>query len=511
MSFYIGNGKTKDAKKQLVTKDDSGNDVKMRRRVAVSPPPSSFMPKSKKGSRGNILVDSDSESSVEEDGGVGDSDGEGPLKQETPRRAAGRMRRAVMSSSHSDSDSNETETSSDDEDVDEKTRENATSSQSLPNQAAVDNDSDDQPIATPRSSMSRRRTQRLMSLHNSEDEEEDEVQSPAKRRRLGFRKAAPVSPALDSDGSASSEDGLEGKASSRREPSSLPASRARSMRSRAPKKHRTEKDKRMELLRRRRAGEKNLTMEDLESSPDEGDEQGALYDTDPELEVLEVFDDESEVEQEASNTKKGKKKAKKSEAGKASSELLDEDANTEDENFIDDEDDTIGVPDEALAQIPLEFTRASRKPLKAHFKDAIEWLVHRKINPAFDRDNEVYVTAWRRLSDEVTGLANSKFVSSVWRPDFYKALRARPYIVQQELGAGLATHFEHCQACGRSGHPATWSISFQGKPYDSKTLDEIESDSEDSDEEGDRGKSLHLLLLFSFFYCMPCCRYLNRY
>lgn len=247
----------------------------------------------------------------------------------------------------------------------------------------------------------------------------------------------------------------------------------------------------MELLRRRRAGEKDLTMEDLATSEDEDD--GALYDTDEEYQALDVFDDESEHEEEAPAKKKSKKKskekAKKPQSARQSSVLDDQDANSEDENFIDDEDDTMGVPDEALHLIPIEFTRASRKPLKDHFKDAVEWLVHRKINPGFDRDNEVYVTAWRRLSDEVTGLANSKFISSVWRPDFHKALKARPYIEQQEIGAGhLGTEFESCQACGRSGHPATWSIQFKGKPYDPKSLDEVESDSEDEDDV-DRGKS----------------------
>lgn len=436
------------------------------------------MPRSKRGARGKILVDSDSESSVEEDGGVGDSDGEGPLKQETPRRQTDRQRKIVAVSSDSD----------DDEDANgNETRGNVASSQSLPNQAAADDDSDDQPLVTPRSSMPRRKGFQPITLHDSDEDEEDDIQSPAKRRKLGPRRAAPVSPALDSDSSTSSPEESEDEAASEKGSSSPPASTARSMRSKAPKRHRTEKEKRMELLRRRRAGEKDLTMEDLESS-DENDEQGALYDTDSELEVLEVFDDESDPEPvpEAPTNKKGKKKAKKSKNKATPSEPLDVDADTDDEDFIDDEDDTIGVPDEALAQIPLEFTRASRKPLKAHFKDAIEWLVHRKINPAFDRDNEVYMTAWRRLSDEVTGLANSKFVSSVWKPDFYKALRARPYITQQELGTGFATEFASCQACGRSGHPATWSISFHGKPYDNKSLDEVESDSDD-EEEGDRG------------------------
>lgn len=445
-----------------------------------------------------MVVDSDSETPVEEDAGVDDSDGEHPLKQETPQHRRGTQAVTILSDSSSSQDSDE----------DEESRDNAPSSQPLPNQTAGDDSSDDdQPLATPRSSMPRYRARQVITVDNSEDEDsEDDIQGPAKRRRLANKKADPVNSGSTSDGSGSSRATSKGSSKLQERDSPPPSSAVRSTRSGVRKRHRTDKEKRMELLRRRRAGEKDLTMEDLESSSDEEEEQGALYDTDSELEVLDVFEDESESgqeqeqEQEAPSTRKGKKKAKKEKkkketVAKASSpNPLDNDENTDDEDFIDDEDDTLGVPDEALAQIPLEFTMASRKPLKAHFKDAIECLVHRKINPAFEKDNEVYVTAWRRLSDEVTGLANSKFVSSVWRPDFYKALRARPYITQQELGTGaLATQFENCQACGRSGHPATWSISFQGKPYDSKTLDEVESDSEDEDESGDRGEYLHSL------------------
>lgn len=407
-----------------------------------------------------------------------DSDGEGPLTQETPRRA--RPQQVVSISSGSD---NETE-----EELD-----NTRSSQSLPNQAAATDDSDDQPLATPRSSMPRRKGRQAVDADNDDndneedqDDEDEDIQTPAKRRRLAKNRPVPVSQDSSSEESGTLRARSRSMAASNMRGSSPPASTARSMRSTARKGHRSEKDKKLELLRRRRAGEKDLTMEDLTSSED--DEDGGLYDTDSDHQVLEVFDDESEAEVEAP-TNKSKKKAKKGLPARRSSPL-DEYAESEDDDFIDDDDDTLGVPDEALHLIPLEFTRASRKPLKAHFRDAVEWLVHRKINPGFDKDNEVYINAWRRLSDEVTGLANSKFVSSVWRPDFYRALKARPYIEPLELGAGhLAVELQNCQACGRSGHPASWGITFTGKPYDGRTLDEVESDSEDSEdsEDGDRG------------------------
>lgn len=465
-----------------------GKDVNQCRRAVPASPRSSFM-KAKKRVRRVPVQDSDSETPVEEDGAVSDSSGEGPLKQETPRQT--RTKQVV--SIPSDSDDDKTISSGDGENEGEQAS-NSRSSQSLSNQTAADVDSDDEPLVTPRSSMPRRRGRQAITLDDDGDEEEDEdedenLQTPVKRRKVAKNRTTLIQSESSGEESDTALAKFKGKSTSKKRGSSPHASTARSMRSTVQKGHRSEKEKKMELLRRRRAGEKDLTMEDLTSSED-GDE-GGLYDTDEEHQVLEVFDDESQSEEGPPAKKQSKKKASMKRQTARQFTPPDEDANSEDEDFIDDDDDTLGVPDEALHLIPLEFTRASRKPLKDHFRDAVEWLVHRKINPGFDRDNEVYVTAWRRLSDEVTGLANSKFISSVWRPDFSKSLKARPYIEQLELGPGhLAVEMEHCQACGRSGHPATWSIQFRGKPYDPKTLDEVESDSEDEDsEEGvDRGK-----------------------
>lgn len=474
--------------------------------TAMSPPRSSMFGAHK--GRRKVVVDSDSETPVEEDGGVTDSDGEGPLKHETPRRDRPKPRPLPqpMVTISSSEDGAEKDSDEEDEDSENEVRVSVRSSQSLPNLAAAeDDDDDDLPMRTPRSSMPRQKGRQTSEADEDKDEDDDDdddedIQTPAKRRRLTRHKAAPASPEHDSD--ASSDDSLlvlsksNGRLKSKAN-SSPPASTARSMRSGA-RRHRSQREKRMELLRRHRAGEKDLTIEDINTSEEEGVD-GALYDTDSDHQVLDVFEDESETEEQRAQTqkkkksKKSKKKDKKSRRAREAS-VLDEDADSEDENFIDDDDDTLGVPDEALHLIPLEFTRASTKPLKLHFKDAVEWLIHRRINPGFDKDNEVYITAWRKLSDEVTGLANSKFISSVWRPDFHKALKARPYIEQEELGASaLASEFENCQACGRSGHPATWTIRPWGKPYDPKTLDEVDSDSDDEEEEegeerGDRGK-----------------------
>lgn len=412
-----------------------GNDVKLRRKQPPTPPRSSFMSKSNRAH--HHVVDSDSETPVEEDGELDDSDGEGPSRPEIVRRRLNRpAKRSVVPVINLD------------DSVDEDP--NVRSSQSLPNQAAVSDDSD-VPLVTPRSSA---RPKGRVVLDDDEDEDEEDIQSPTKRRKL-TRNTRHVSPLASSDDSDSQSSQSDRPATPPSKKSASPQSSARKMRSSARKGHRSEKEKKMELLRRRRAGEKGLTMSDLDTSEEDADEdQGALYDTDSDHQVLDVFDDESDAgPAEPAAPAKKSKKAKKKQKSKASSRReADDEEGTADsdgnlEGFIDEDDDTIGVPDEALYQMPLEFTRASRKPLKAHFKDAVEWLVHRRINPGFERDDEVYRTAWTRLNDEVIGLANSKWVSSSWRPDFYRLLRARPYIEQAELGYGhLGTDVEKCQA-----------------------------------------------------------------
>jgi hypothetical protein len=244
----------------------------------------------------------------------------------------------------------------------------------------------------------------------------------------------------------------------------------------AHKGHRPEKQKKMELLRRRRAGEKIDQLTSSESSSNE-DEKRGIYDSnsDGDFEALKTFEDE-EQEEGIDELQAPKEKRKK----KKPTNKDDDDSDLDD--FVTDDDDVLlGAP----VDIPLEFTSQAHKPLKAQFPHAIEWLVHNRINPAFERRDPVYANAWRKLDDEVSGLASSKFTSSVWRPDFHRALKSRPRLEAVELvDVGL---YETCEACGRSNHPSTWRIVFSGSPYHKDTLAEVESDSDSNDEEDDDG------------------------
>ena len=167
--------------------------------------------------------------------------------------------------------------------------------------------------------------------------------------------------------------------------------------------------------------------------------------------------------------------------------LRDELDDYDDDFVVDDDDETIGAP-LGLEDIPLQFTRLAHKKPKAHFKDVIEWMVHKKLNPAFPRDDPIYHIAFQKIDDEARGYSGSKFISSVWTGDFATALKARPAITE----VPVPTMFEtKCDACNRSGHPASFRITFQGKAYNSETLENLsdneDSDSDDEDEEGEKG------------------------
>ncbi len=153
-----------------------------------------------------------------------------------------------------------------------------------------------------------------------------------------------------------------------------------------------------------------------------------------------------------------------------------------DDDFVDDEEEgTIGAP-LGLEDIPIEFTRHAHKGMIEHFKDAVEWMVHNKLNPAFPRDDPLYRTAFRRLDDIVKGYTASKFVSAAWNPKFVRALQSRPIFYDRELPIAEG---DKCDACNRSGHPAKFQVQFGGKSYHRENLEDVSDASEDESDEDD--------------------------
>jgi hypothetical protein len=140
--------------------------------------------------------------------------------------------------------------------------------------------------------------------------------------------------------------------------------------------------------------------------------------------------------------------------------------------------------------MPLVLQRiASSKP-KELFSHAIEWMVMKKIHPGFDATSQIYNLVFRKLDDEVKGLANSKFSSSAWTKDFTHAIRARPDLMAMDISAGRSEVMDmHCEACNRRNHPASAELMFTGQPYDPETLEPLDNES-DSDDDSDDDSAL---------------------
>ncbi|KAI2615280.1 hypothetical protein GGR54DRAFT_613815 [Hypoxylon sp. NC1633] len=344
-----------------------------------------------------------------------------------------------------------------------------------------DDDDDDEPVAPP-STLKRRR--HVVNLVSDSEDDDDRPLIP-----LGWSKSSHLKSVVLEDSSDGDVSPAKKNKTSQATPSRLkrPILAASSPTKRGPSRaHRSERQKKMELLRRRRAGEK---IDRLTSSEDESDqEKRGIYDTDSEeeLKALKEFEDESEsgLEEVLQPSRKQKESTKRSRENRIGRDEDDENGEDLDDFVTDDEDPPANL------DIPLQFTAQAHRPLKEQFPFVIAWLVHRRVNPAFDRDDPVYQIAWKKLGQEVDTLASSKFASSIWKSEFYRALKGRPNIDSFE------SYYDHdsedekvCEACGRKGHRATFLIHFHGHAYYKDSLDDVESDSEESDSDGDDHKS----------------------
>jgi hypothetical protein len=159
----------------------------------------------------------------------------------------------------------------------------------------------------------------------------------------------------------------------------------------------------------------------------------------------------------------------------------------EDEGFVIDDDGPLDVP----TNVPIAFTRYASMKARDLFRFAIDWMVQKKINPAFQMDDEIYDLTFKKLDDEVKGLAGSKFQSAAWTAKFTLALQARPDLLSAHLDRKSSAHFgrDKCDACNRSGHPATYEVKFEGKPYDKNSLEPVAPRKDANDSDDDDGDS----------------------
>lgn len=218
--------------------------------------------------------------------------------------------------------------------------------------------------------------------------------------------------------------------------------------------------KHLETLRRRRAGLKEeeseeQSEEDSDSDVQEVDQNGNQISPSARKISWQQDDVDSDVE-----------------SAIAANEDLDR---YEDDFVLEDEQNDLGVPTES---IPLEFTRHAYKQPKDYFRDVVYWMVQNKLNPAFPRSDPMFKMAFMKLEDEVKGRSGSQLISSVWSPQFIYAIQARP---SMDITSYPTEEDHPCDACRRSGHPASADLKPYGKAYSLETLEPLNDD--DSDEQ----------------------------
>ena len=57
--------------------------------------------------------------------------------------------------------------------------------------------------------------------------------------------------------------------------------------------------------------------------------------------------------------------------------------------------------------MPIVFTRYGSMKAKELFQFAVDWMVQKKVNRGFNMHDQIYDLTFRKLDDEVRGLANS--------------------------------------------------------------------------------------------------------
>ncbi len=245
------------------------------------------------------------------------------------------------------------------------------------------------------------------------------------------------------------------------------------------------REKALEQIKRRRTGQ--LVEEERESEPEHNRRRRGLYDTDDGED--DEDDDEGDEDGDMSDAP-----PRDPATDVRRSLRWNAQGDEDDKNFIvedHEEEDVLGAPSSSdpRSQIPIEFTWMGHRSDEDNLRLVVEWLVQKKINPVFDREDEIYRAAFERLDQRLTGYAKSKFMSSAWRPEFVHALEARPTLVKDDLMEELENR---CEACNRTKHPATFSIKFEGKPYHKDTLEDVSDDEDDDedeeDQEGEDGK-----------------------
>jgi hypothetical protein len=353
-----------------------------------------------------------------------------------------------------------------------------------------DDESEDELPATPALNRKRRRqaesSSPLAIIPDDEDEDSDVVVTGSRKRSLSTKKPAPEP---ESDAELSDEP-----------PSSRSRKRLRRVKDTVPMTKITEEEKQeleddlMDLAssgsdtevrvsqRNKTSSQKSMRQQALErlKARRKAPMSNIVEDEDDEDEP-QLDDEEEDYNQSSDEQEEDDELPEPSTNRTTRKQMFAEDE--EDEGFIIDDDGPLGVP----TNVPIAFTRYASMKARDLFRFAIDWMVQKKINPAFQMDDEIYDLTFKKLDDEVKGLAGSKFQSAAWTAKFTLALQARPDLLSAHLDRKSSVHFgrDKCDACNRSGHPATYEVKFEGKPYEKNSLEPVAPRKEANDSEED--------------------------
>ena len=228
----------------------------------------------------------------------------------------------------------------------------------------------------------------------------------------------------------------------------------------------------LELLKRRRAGERIPRVHDPDD--DDGEPEGADINLigRPTPATPAIVDDDSVH----------------------SSVDTDQEPEEEDEeDFI--EQDTSGRLGRPHPDIPIEFTSLARARPQDLFPHVVEWLVKNKLAPAFARNDDVYRLALGKVKDQVLAQAGSRLISSAWNATFKWTILARPNLYISAMPGLDDDLIRTCDACNKTNRPARFDFVLSGEAYENDTLEAVDNsdDEDESDDEASRDEKGHVL------------------
>lgn len=122
-----------------------------------------------------------------------------------------------------------------------------------------------------------------------------------------------------------------------------------------------------------------------------------------------------------------------------------------------------------ILAVSVEFRMASFQSLQHHAKVIFQYFVNLAVagdSYASEKDAAYYKVAFRAFEKKLNGMKDSTVTSSVWRPNFKRALESYPEFNVITLEEAV----EGCDACHIGGRMSKFIGQLGGDKYDRKTF-----------------------------------------